>query len=381
MPRQKRTGREIMIGDLVEIISGEHWGTRARVIKADKSKGSITVELMDALVPMILTYERDHLRHVNGAGSNGAHPDLTSTNGPSTPPGDGIERVCIYARPVGSDGPSDPSKRLSQLREYASSHGLGLTGEYVEQPSADKDSRPALMAMLGDARGRKFQAILTSRLNVLSENLRDVRVLLEELRRNGITLICTEQELDTSGAAGDMVLRTLDAVADLSMEVKRSRAVPRLVTEDRDVPKRRGRKKIEISNELLLKAYQDCRGNVDGIKSVLAGQGIKASTWLIRARLKGMELPKLEPPPGTSDKQRPKRKRLNLTDEVILDAFQKGGGTVKGARDVLLGSGISPSYSLVYLRLKRLGKAGQRIEQSPPVAPSGTPGSTANTSP
>lgn len=284
-----------MIGDLVEIISGEHWGARARVIRADRSKGSITVELMDALVPMILTYERDHLRHVNGAGSNGAHPDSMSTNGPSTPPGGGIERVCIYSRPIGSNGPSDPSKRLSQLRTYASSRGWGLTDEYVEQQSSGNDNRPALMAMLSDAQGRKFQAILTSRLNVLSENLRDVRVLLEALRRNGITLICTEQELDTSGAAGEMVLRTLDAVADLNLEVKRSRAVPHLVTEDGDTPKRRGRKRIEISNELLLKAYQDRRGNVDGIQSVLSGQGIKASTWLIRARLKGMELPKLEP--------------------------------------------------------------------------------------
>ena len=357
MPRQKQTGNEISIGDLVEIASGEHWGSRARVITTDRSKGTATVELVDALVPMVLTYERHHLKRVNGSTASEHAAEPRSDNAP--PVGSGIERVGLYIRSSSSDYGPVPARQIELLKEYAAVHKWSIAGEYSEKTSDAKEGQPALMALLADARQRRFQAILTPRLGTLSGSARDVRVLLEEFRRNGIALICTDQELEISGIIGEAVLKTMDAVSELSREPP-DRSVPAVASAGGE-RKRRGRKRTDVPKEMLHKAYQDARGNLDHVKRILSGQGIEVSTWLIRHRLKETGKPQLEPLPGTDALPvRTKRKRFHLTDEMILAAYKKGGCSVKGARDALFEQGITPSYSLVYLRLKRLGKAGLR---------------------
>ncbi|WP_201013822.1 transcription elongation factor Spt5 [Candidatus Methanomethylophilus sp. 1R26] len=51
-------------GDLVELVTGPFKGEKARVQKIDENKEEITVELVDAMVPIPVTVKADSVRVV-----------------------------------------------------------------------------------------------------------------------------------------------------------------------------------------------------------------------------------------------------------------------------------------------------------------------------
>ena len=55
-------------GSIVELISGPFKGEKARVKKIDPEKEHITVELMEAVVPIPVTVRGDHVRMVEKGG-------------------------------------------------------------------------------------------------------------------------------------------------------------------------------------------------------------------------------------------------------------------------------------------------------------------------
>jgi transcriptional antiterminator NusG len=56
------------IGDLVEIASGPFRGERAKIIRIDESKEEITVELIEATVPIPVTVRGDMVKVIQRAG-------------------------------------------------------------------------------------------------------------------------------------------------------------------------------------------------------------------------------------------------------------------------------------------------------------------------
>lgn len=54
--------KEINKGDLVELIAGPFKGEKARVAKIDQSKNEITVELIEAAVPIPITVKGDDIK-------------------------------------------------------------------------------------------------------------------------------------------------------------------------------------------------------------------------------------------------------------------------------------------------------------------------------
>ena len=49
-------------GNIIEIISGPFKGEKARVQRIDESKEEVTVELIEAMVPIPITVRGDHVR-------------------------------------------------------------------------------------------------------------------------------------------------------------------------------------------------------------------------------------------------------------------------------------------------------------------------------
>ena len=50
------------IGDIVELISGPFKGEKAKVIRVDKGKEEVTIELIEATVPIPVTVKADYVR-------------------------------------------------------------------------------------------------------------------------------------------------------------------------------------------------------------------------------------------------------------------------------------------------------------------------------
>lgn len=60
VPKPVVAGMEI--GDVVELVAGPFKGERARIMRVDKTKEEITVELIEATVPIPVTVRGDHVK-------------------------------------------------------------------------------------------------------------------------------------------------------------------------------------------------------------------------------------------------------------------------------------------------------------------------------
>jgi DNA invertase Pin-like site-specific DNA recombinase len=130
-------------------------------------------------------------------------------------------RAAVYARVSTFD--QEPENQLAELRRYAGARGWTLQ-EYVDRGvSGPKDRRPALDALLADARRRRFDVLVVWRLDRLGRNLRHLITLLEELQALGIAFVTLGESIDTTTPAGRLQLHLLGAFAQFERERIRER--------------------------------------------------------------------------------------------------------------------------------------------------------------
>jgi DNA invertase Pin-like site-specific DNA recombinase len=123
-------------------------------------------------------------------------------------------RAAIYAR-VSTRDKQDAENQLAQLRQFLTASGYTPTGEYVDHESGARPDRPAFLAMLEDARRRRFDVLLFWSLDRLSrEGVFETLRHLQQLTAAGVKWRSyTEQYLDTCGVFADAVIAILAAIA------------------------------------------------------------------------------------------------------------------------------------------------------------------------
>jgi DNA invertase Pin-like site-specific DNA recombinase len=116
----------------------------------------------------------------------------------------------------------------SQLREivaYCRQRGWKDTSVYQEKESGAKASRPQLDRMLSDMRAGRIKRVVAFKLDRLGRSLTHLALLLDEMNRHRVPLICTTQGIDTSddNPAGKLQLGVLMAVAEFERSLIRER--------------------------------------------------------------------------------------------------------------------------------------------------------------
>jgi DNA invertase Pin-like site-specific DNA recombinase len=131
-------------------------------------------------------------------------------------------RAAIYARVSTFD--QEPENQLVELRRYSVARGWEVK-EYVDHGiSGAKERRPALDALLVDAKRRRFDVVVVWRLDRLGRNLRHLIILLEELQALGIAFVSLGEGIDATTPAGKLQMHILGAIA----EFERSRIAERV---------------------------------------------------------------------------------------------------------------------------------------------------------
>src|SRR6187551_1756086 len=111
-------------------------------------------------------------------------------------------KAAIYARVSTLD--QQPENQLAELRRYVAARGWNAAVEYVDQGvSGSKDRRPALDQLVKDARRRKFDVLVTWKLDRLGRNLKHLITLLEELQALGIAFVSLGEGIDATTARGE----------------------------------------------------------------------------------------------------------------------------------------------------------------------------------
>jgi len=104
--------------------------------------------------------------------------------------------------------------QLIELRRYCESRGWAPQ-EFVDQGvSGAKERRPALDALLKDARRRRFDAVVVWRQDRLGRSLRRLILTLDDLSELGVAFVSLGEGIDTSTPAGRIQLHILEAIAE-----------------------------------------------------------------------------------------------------------------------------------------------------------------------
>ncbi len=145
------------------------------------------------------------------------------------------KRIAIYARVSTLD--QRPEIQIEALRSYANARGLIVFSEYVDHGvSGARDRRPALDRLVGDARRRRFDVVLISKLDRLARSVRHLTALAAELEALGVDLVVLDQAIDTTTPAGRLLFNVLGAIAEFERDLIRER-----VRAGMEAARRRGR--------------------------------------------------------------------------------------------------------------------------------------------
>jgi DNA invertase Pin-like site-specific DNA recombinase len=109
--------------------------------------------------------------------------------------------------------------QAEKIRAMAVVHNAELVEIIVDGGESAKSlQRPGMERLLALVDAKKVQAVIVAKLDRLTRSVKDLCELLERFERRGVALISVAESLDTSSAAGRLVLNIMTAVSQWERE-------------------------------------------------------------------------------------------------------------------------------------------------------------------
>ena len=156
-------------------------------------------------------------------------------------------KVATYLR-VSTEDQYLENQRI-KLKDYIKMRGWDHVKEYSDKISGLKDKRPGLDSLRRDSQKRRFNVVLSVKLDRLGRSLKDLLLFIEQLKHFGIDIAFTDQPIDTTQSMGRFTFQILGAVAELERVLISERTKAGL-ERARKEGKILGNKPMKISNEL-----------------------------------------------------------------------------------------------------------------------------------
>jgi site-specific DNA recombinase len=131
-------------------------------------------------------------------------------------------RAIGYAR-VSTDKQAERGVSLEaqaeKIRAMVVVHGGDLLDLIVDGGESAKSlQRPGIERLLALVDAKRVDAVIVAKLDRLTRSVKDLCELLERFERRGVALISVAESLDTSSAAGRLVLNVMTAVSQWERE-------------------------------------------------------------------------------------------------------------------------------------------------------------------
>jgi DNA invertase Pin-like site-specific DNA recombinase len=112
-----------------------------------------------------------------------------------------------------------------ELRRYCQMRGWKNTTVYADKMSGAATTRPALERLLQDMRAGKIKRLVCYKLDRVGRSLTHLALIVDEMARLKVPLVCTSQAIDTSESnpCGKFQLAVLMAVAEFERGIIRER--------------------------------------------------------------------------------------------------------------------------------------------------------------
>jgi DNA invertase Pin-like site-specific DNA recombinase len=133
------------------------------------------------------------------------------------------DKTAVYIR-VSTNGQKTDSQK-SELLAYCRRRGWKNPLVFEDKMSGGTTSRPALEKLMTAMRAGKIQRLVCFKLDRLGRSLTHLALILDEMNRLGIPLLCIGQGIDTSSdsPAGRLQLNVLMAVAEFERGIIKER--------------------------------------------------------------------------------------------------------------------------------------------------------------
>src|SRR6266404_5081404 len=107
----------------------------------------------------------------------------------------------------------------AKIRAMATVQGSELIDVIVDGGESAKSlNRPGLQRLMALVNGGKVQAVIVAKLDRLTRSVKDLCSLLELFEKRNVALISVAESLDTSSAAGRLVITIMGAVSQWERE-------------------------------------------------------------------------------------------------------------------------------------------------------------------
>lgn len=192
------------------------------------------------------------------------------------------------------------SAQEQAIRERAAASGWDLVAVYSDRDSGAKKNRTGLDALLDAARRRKFQVLVVPRLDRLARSLRQLVLLLDELRGLKISFVSLKERIDLGSPVGQAILGAVSIFAEIDRELSCERIVDGM-NHAREAGTKSG---LPVGRPTCIFDRQrviDLRGSGEGWDKIAAKLGVSVSTlW---RHVKRGKLGKIVPASGGSANQ------------------------------------------------------------------------------
>jgi len=101
------------------------------------------------------------------------------------------------------------------LESFAKREGFEVFKVYCDDGiSAYSTRRPALQALLADAKAKRFKLVVVYKIDRFSRNLKDLLMLVDELSSYGVGFKSATEPFDTTTSAGKLMFQQLGSFAE-----------------------------------------------------------------------------------------------------------------------------------------------------------------------
>lgn len=144
-----------------------------------------------------------------------------------------IKKAAIYARisTLSHIHGQDLMNQITPIRELAKSRGLTIIQEYSDEGiSGARERRPALDAMLADAKRGKFKYLIVMEISRLARDTRHLLNLLFELEQIGCSVISIREGIQFDTPMGKAMVAMIGIMMTVEKDLLRERIKSALQT-------------------------------------------------------------------------------------------------------------------------------------------------------
>lgn len=129
--------------------------------------------------------------------------------------------TAVYIR-VSTVGQKEASQR-AEIDRWLAGHGVTDAIYFIDKKTGDNLNRPAFEKLQAAIFAGEVRTVVVYKLDRLSRSLRDGINTLTDWLKQGVRIVSVTQQLDFSGATGQLVAAVLFAVAQMEQETRRER--------------------------------------------------------------------------------------------------------------------------------------------------------------